>query len=387
MNAQTPLGAKTIDAYQNKLAMKPTEASNAGMPDLDESAGKTSFFEFWPFWAFYTPIILYILWLGIRYRGPTLMTASNPAIPMSGFVGESKVDVLDAVKGDARRWISPYTGVDRVEHDSETLSAALSAMAANDLAFPIVAKPDLGMRGVGVQVAKSPDDLKAYIAGYPVGARFVLQKLVDAEGEVGVFYVRMPGEKRGTVTGLTLKYFPKVVGDGDTTLGDLVAKEPRAGQLAHIYQERHKNRWNSVIPKDETVRLAFAGSHSRGCIFRNGNAYITDALARRMDEIADAMGEFYVGRLDLRFADFDALLAGNGFRIIEINGAGGENTHIWDSRTTLFQAWRVLFRQYRYLWQIGQKNRRRGFKPASVWALRDAWLTELRLTRHYPHTH
>ncbi|HKP30898.1 MAG TPA: alpha/beta fold hydrolase, partial [Gemmatimonadales bacterium] len=46
--------------------------------------------EFWPLWAFYAPVLLYILWLCIRYRSVTAFTRANPAIPLGGLVGESK---------------------------------------------------------------------------------------------------------------------------------------------------------------------------------------------------------------------------------------------------------------------------------------------------------
>lgn len=215
----------------------------------------------------------------------------------------------------------------------------------------------------------------------------MLQTLVDEEGEAGVFYVREPGEDKGRITSLTLKYFPRVTGDGTSTLRELILNDSRAGKLAHIYMDRHEHRLNDVVPAGESVRLAFAGSHSRGTIFRNGNAEITEAMTDAFDEIAKSVGEFYIGRFDVRFGDFDALKEGKGFRIIEINGAGGEQTHIWDSRTTLREAYRALLMQFGALYRIGAKNRRRGFKPTSLLGLIRAWLGEKKLTKHYPITH
>ena len=375
------------EAKEADLLLKETDRPHAGMPSLDDSANRTSFFEFWPFWAFYTPIILYIFWLVVRFRGPTLMCNSNPAIALSGFVGESKLAVLDRISGPARHWVSPYTSVICKMDKAETHMAALAAMDAAALSFPLVAKPDLGMRGVGVQLLNSCDDLKRYIADFPDDARFILQKLVDVEGEVGAYYVRMPGAEKGTVTGLTLKYFQRVTGDGVRTLGQLIKDHPRAGSVIRLYQKRFADRWDDIPPEGQSIRLAFSGSHSKGCLFRDGTELITDALSDRVDEIAKAMDGFYVGRLDLRFGDFDTFLEGRGFRIIEVNGAGGENTQIWDSRTTLRQAWSTLFQQYRILWAIGAANRRRGVKPPSVWYLYHAWRREVELTGHYPHTH
>ena len=65
-----------------------------GMPAFDQSGEPLSFFEFWPMWAFYPPVMLYALYLMLRYRGILLPTVANPSFPGGGFVGESKADIL-----------------------------------------------------------------------------------------------------------------------------------------------------------------------------------------------------------------------------------------------------------------------------------------------------
>ena len=372
------------------LSIPRANAPHAGMPELDESAGRTSWFEFAPPHLFYTPIAIYCGWLSLRHFGPTLLTNCNPSLPYSGLVGESKYQVLSEVKGDARNLVPDYVSVLRWGGEGgidRTVEDAIAAMKEAGLSFPLVAKPDIGMRGVGVQLAHSEEELRAYVETFPAGANFMLQTLVDEEGEAGVFYVREPGEEKGRITSLTLKYFPRVTGDGKSTLRDLIMNDSRAGKLSHIYLDRHQQRLNDVIPEGESVRIAFAGSHSRGTIFRNGNDEITEAMTDAFDEIAKSVGEFYIGRFDVRFGDFEALKQGKGFRIIEINGAGGEQTHIWDSRTTLREAYKALLMQFGALYRIGAKNRRRGFKPTSLPGLIRAWLGEKKLTKHYPITH
>src|SRR5690242_9119822 len=54
--------------------------------------------EFWPAWVFYPPVILYIAYLGLRFRSLTIFTAANPGIPAAGFVGESKFQILENLK-------------------------------------------------------------------------------------------------------------------------------------------------------------------------------------------------------------------------------------------------------------------------------------------------
>ncbi|MCJ9428002.1 hypothetical protein [Kordiimonas marina] len=367
-----------------------SSAPHAGMPPLDASADKVSWFEFAPARLFYTPVALYCAWLSLRHLGPTLLTGANPALPYAGLVGESKTAVLGTVSGTERDLISPYVSLMRWGGGGgaeRSLEDAAAAMAETGLAFPLVAKPDIGMRGAGVQLVRATEDLAAYVHAFPPGARFLLQALVDEEGEAGVYYVRHPDEDKGRIISLTLKYFPRVTGNGKATLRELILKDPRAGQVPHLYMERHRARLNETIPAGDSVRLAFAGNHCRGTIFRNGNDEITDAMTDTFDAVAKSMGEFYVGRFDVRFGDFGAFRAGHGFRIIEINGAGGEATHIWDSRTSLPHAYKTLMAQFGHLYAIGAANRRRGFAPTPLITLARAWWREKKLTGHYPLTH
>ena len=226
----------------------------------------------------------------------------------------------------------------------------------------------------------------AYIDSFPRGAAFLLQRLVPHEGEAGIFYCRRPGEQRGRIVSITLKYFPHVTGDGCRTLRELILADPRAGRLPHLYLRRHTARLSEVLPAGESIRLAFAGSHSRGAIFRNGTHLVTPAMEARFDAIAQAMPEFHFGRFDVRFEDFGEVQRGEGFTILEVNGAGAESTHIWDRRTGLLQAWRDLMRQYRWLFEIGAANRARGFKPMSLAAFMRDYRREKLLTPQYPAT-
>lgn len=356
------------------------------MPPLDP-APPLSRFEFWSPRLFYLPVWAWVLVLAMRHRGLRLPLIANPGLPASGLVGESKSHVLGVAGNEARKWIAPFTTVVRSSLAPANAAAdALATLTKAGLALPVVAKPDLGCRGAGVRPIRTEAELSSYLAGFPVGQTIVLQQLVEAEGEAGVFYVREPGAERGRIFSLTLKHFPHVAGDGLSTLRELIGRDPRAGQLAHLYLKRHQARLDEVVPRDERVRLAFAGSHSRGAIFRNGARHVTEALEHRFDAIARDIPEFWFGRFDVRFADFEAFRRGEELTIVEVNGAGAEATHIWDSRTRLRDAYRTLFRQFGLLWAIGAANRRRGFRPESWRAFLRRWLTERRLVSTYPPT-
>lgn len=357
-----------------------------GMPPLDESGAPLSFFEFWPMWAFYPPVMLYAAWLMLRHRGVLLPTAANPHFPGGGFFGESKAQILAMARQHLGDWVAPFVALDRRGPADDQVPQALQALAEARIALPVVAKPDLGCRGAGVRLVRSAAELAAYLEAYPEGARLILQRLVPHEGEAGIFYCRRPGETQGRIVSITLKYFPHVHGDGRRTLRELILADPRAGRLPHLYLHRHAARLDQVPAAGEAVRLAFAGSHSRGAIFRNGTHLVTPAMQVRFERLARSMPEFHFGRFDLRFADFAELQQGRGFTIVEINGAGAESTHIWDRRTTLLQAWRDLMRQYRWLFEIGAANRRRGFAPMKLVDFAAAYRREKALTPLYPST-
>ncbi len=361
-----------------------------GMPPFDQAGPPLSFFEFWPMWAFYPPVMLYAGWLMLRYRGVMLPTVANPSFPGGGFFGESKADILQLAMQHVAEWVAPFVRLERPESTVQGVvaerDAALAALAAAGLALPVVAKPDLGCRGAGVKLVRSAADLQAYLEAFPRGATLLLQRLVPFEGEAGIFYCRRPGQANGRIVSITLKYFPYVIGDGHSTLRELILNDARAGRLSHLYLRRHAARLDDVPAVGESIRLAFAGSHSRGAIFRNGTHLVTPEMEAGFDAIAKRLPEFHFGRFDVRFESFADVERGHGFSIVEINGAGAESTHIWDRRTGLLQAWRDLMRQYRWLFEIGHANRARGFKTMRLAEFMRGYRREKLLTPQYPAT-
>ncbi|ENM1933593.1 D-alanine--D-alanine ligase [Vibrio cholerae] len=362
---------------------------NAGMPLLVEAANERAIspFEFLPSWFCYAPVVVQSVLLGLYYRDLRLPLVANPTIYLSGMVGESKHDILSLAGDQARRWISPF--ITCTVNDlplTEQVKAIEQRLHDADLRFPLVAKPDLGCRGVGVKLIQSQEQLSEYLRRFPVQARFLLQQKAPYSAEAGIFYVRFPGDAQGQIISMTLKYAPSVMGDGVRTLRELIHACPRSGQLAHLYLPRHPDKLDWVVPDKQEFQLAFAGSHSRGSIFRNGNRYITPALVEKLDAIFDDFPGFHYGRLDVKFSHIDALMRGDAFTILEVNGASSEATHIWDRETRLGEIFTTLLKQYRILYAIGAEQKKRGHKPPNLRALLRAWRKEKQLIQHYPET-
>ena len=261
---------------------------------------------------------------------------------------------------------------------------AEAAMEAAGLSFPLVGKPDIGCRGAGVKLLRDGAALESCLRGFPAGGALMLQRLSDFEAEAGVFYVRDPASERGRITSLTLKYTPYVVGDGTRTLAELVAADPRAGGVPHLYRERNAEHWHEVIPAGSPWRLVFSASHCRGAVFRNGGHLATAELTRALDRFFRDLPGFYYGRLDIKFRDVESLRAGRDLQIVEINGASSESIHIWDRRTGFFDAVKTLLRQYRTLFKLGAEQKRRGREPPGLLPLYRAWRRESQLVERYP---
>ncbi len=235
-----------------------------------------------------------------------------------------------------------------------------------------------------MRVVADEAELAAWLQAFPSGERAILQTLLTEEGEAGLFYIREPGAPAGRVTSITLKYAPEVVGDGVATLETLIRRDQRAGRLAHLYLPRLAGRLEEVPPSGERVRLVFTGNHVKGAIFRDGCDHATPALAAAVERVASAIPDFHFGRLDVRFRSIAGLRRGEGFRIIEINGAGSEATHVWDPDMTLRRAWAAELAHFGAAWRIGAANRARGARTTSVFELWRLWRRHKRLMARYP---
>jgi hypothetical protein len=130
--------------------------------------------------------------------------------------------------------------------------------------------------------------------------------------------------------------------------------------------------------------LVEIGTHCRGAIFLDGVDTITPALEEVIDRIAQSFDGFFFGRFDIRVPSRQDFMAGRNLKIVELNGVTSEATHIYDPKHSLFDAYRVLFQQWRIAFEIGDCNRMRGVNPTSVGDLLDATLGYGRLAQGYP---
>jgi len=334
--------------------------------------------EFWPMWLFYAPVGLWVLWLSLRHRGLSTLTASNPGIQDGGTVGESKFDILSKLPSAhvvPSALIVPGSTADR-------MTALESRMESARWRFPLVLKPDVGQRGAGVALIRDADQAGAYLSRMP-GA-VIAQPYHEGPFEAGVFYYRMPDSTQGHILSITDKHFPVLYGDGVSTVEDLIWSHPRYRLQADTFVARHRDVLGRVLESGERWPLGMAGNHCQGTTFRDGAHLLTPALVRRIDDIARAIPGFFVGRFDVRYADVEAFMAGEDLAIVELNGATAESTNIYDPSTSLFDAYRQLFHQWAIVFSIGATNRAAGAPVTSHRRLFDLVRAHLSATQPCP---
>ena len=123
---------------------------------------------------------------------------------------------------------------------------------------------------------------------------------------------------------------------------------------------KHAEILDTVPPADARIPLTFTGNHAQGAIFWDRTSQVTPALAQRFSALADSLKGVHYMRFDIRCNGLDALLRGEDFQIIELNGAGAEPVHMYDPRRTFREACALLRWQYATLYKIGRQNLRLG---------------------------
>jgi hypothetical protein len=312
--------------------------------------------EYWSFNTVYLPIFFHWLYLSIKARSFFFFAAANPSIKNGGFIMESKKEVYDLLPQQCY----PQTLLFTLQI---TPAQLLKAVSASGLQYPVIAKPDIGMQGIGVKKITNDEELLQYLLHTRVN--FLVQAWVGYEKEIGLFYCRMPGNEKGTITGIVEKEFLTVTGDGQRTLHELLQQNSRYILQLPALQKLYAKEWNDIIDRGAIKLLVPYGNHARGAKFIDQSAWADKALTAMADKLCTQIPGFYFGRLDIRYDNLEDLKMGKSFSIIELNGAGSEPTHIYDPAHSIWYAWKEIIRHHNILLRISIANKKAGAKYLS----------------------
>jgi len=305
--------------------------------------------EYWPFHVVYFPVYPYYLFLSLKARSLFFFNTSNPAIRNGGFLMESKKEIYDLIPSE----YYPSTLFFKTTTPPQKIIASIKQQ---NLKYPLIGKPDIGMKGMMVKKLENENDLVDYASNSKVD--FLIQEFIPYQNEVGIFYYRYPNESTGFISGIVRKEFLTVTGDGISTVEQLLLKNKRAVLQLPILRIKEKDKMHCVLKKDEELVIVPYGNHVRGAKFLDDSCMIDEELTNTIDGICKRVNGFYFGRLDIRYNTWQELKQGKNFSIIELNGSGSEPTHIYDPGHSIFRAWKEIAKHLKILYRISKMNHR-----------------------------
>ncbi|PCH51520.1 MAG: D-alanine--D-alanine ligase [Flavobacteriaceae bacterium] len=311
---------------------------------------KFTTWEYWPSYMFYVPVVPYGLYLALKSRSFGFFSAVNPAIEGSGNGLESKYKTEQLVPKN----YSPETIF--VEKES-TIKDILAKISTHHIKFPLIIKPDIGFRGLLVKKINSENELHTYIEKYN-SINLIIQEFIDYKNECGIFYHKFPGEKNGKITSITLKKYLTVIGNGTSSIIELIENDSRAKKYVDLISDLNKDKLHAIPLQNEEIVLNVIGNHSKGTQFINGNHLISKELTSFINDLSTNIKGWNYGRIDIKYNNFDELIKGENFKIIEINGIISEPTHIYDaSKGSYFDALKSIKNHWKLAYIIGVKNK------------------------------
>jgi hypothetical protein len=317
--------------------------------------------ELWPFTLIYAPLGFLWLYYAIKARAFWFFSNVNPTIEFSGFEGETKKEMYQQLPQHL------YPKTIHIEGKTDFNEVRAKMMQAG-FTYPFIVKPEIGMQGLLFRKIENEHELFEYNKLFDVD--YVIQDLVELPMEFSVFHIRYPGEKKGVVTGFILKEYLMVEGDGKSTLLELVRMHPKARYREEEMRYRHATNLESVIPTGDRYYLSITGNHNRGAKFVNLHKQIDQQLCDVFDKISNEVGQFHFGRYDLKCTSIQDLKEGKNISILEFNGTGAEPNHIYDCGMSYKQALQEIARHWKYLYEIGQINYKRGIP---YWSFRKGY--------------
>lgn len=318
--------------------------------------------EYWPMWIVYFPTSFYYLYLSIKAKSFFFFSAANPTIETGGMFFESKWDVFKLIPQKyypQTIFIAPQQTIESIARELKTLK----------IDFPFIAKPDRGERGWAVKIIHSMEELEEY--RQKVKVSFLIQELVQSPLELSIFYYRHPSSQTGKITSVTLKKLLTVVGDGHSTLRELILRSDRATLQLEKLTNNNAIDMNQVLSNQEELILVPYGNHVRGAMFLDYTHIVDEQLTKTFDTICKQIDGFYFGRFDLRCTSIEELKQGKNISILELNGSGAEPAHIYHPNFSFFKAQTVIARHYKMMYEAAMANKSKGIHFMSFDAMRE----------------
>ena len=313
--------------------------------------------EYWPTWVVYFPFFFLYLGYSLRLRSIFYFTSVNPDMTNGGAFLAPKDEIYNRLPPE----FIPATYTLGVGQD---INGLWSWMSDNRLSYPVLAKPNMGLRGAGLKVLYSKKELIDFLED--IQSTYLIQEFIDYDNELGVFFIKNPETGAFDITSIVKKAFITVRGDGKKTIGELMLDIPR-----YAMQYKRLEVWNAdeldrVLSEGELYEVEKIGNHSLGTTFLDGQEFNNDDLKQKIKSLLSQLSGIYYGRVDLKYSHAVDNQIHNDFKVLEINGAFSEPTHIYDPKYSILYAWKTQYYHFRRMYQVCKYNLGKGIRPLSL---------------------
>ena len=287
---------------------------------------------YWISHHFYWQSIYNVILNAARFRSLTFFSACNPAIELGGMLHDRKTDIYDLLP----QQIVPITKV------AKSQSQAISYINNNTLSYPIIVKPNVGLKGYKVFKIENEDELQEFFSRNDLHDReWLIQEFVDFNKEYSLLFHKSPSTNQGSISSLVEKVYPFVVGDGNSTLSALIENYKNPFLLESEVLKRLEGSLHTVPTKNEKVVLDVIGNYSRGSKFYSKMDSVDSEMEVFVSNLFENIEGLHFFRIDFKADSISHFLNGD-FKILEINGMKSEPLHIYDPQSTFSANYKTI---------------------------------------------
>lgn len=303
----------------------------------------------------YAPLTAYVFFRGLFLeRNIFFFATANHKIPLAGFAADSKSYILSHVP-------QQYKPKTYIVKPSDSITEVFQTLSNNQVDFPVYAKPDIGESGFLVERIDNAKALSLY--HQKINCIYIIQEAVQSQLELSYLIHNANGNYE--ITSLTERRYVEIIGDGSSTVKDLLAKHPSA-------QYRLSNCLNScsqlhqlVLAKHQKMQPIQIGNWDFGATYIERTKELDEVMVQTLANIMTQIGMFDYARVDIKCDSIADLRSGN-FKILEMNGVKGEPIHIYDPSYSLAMAYIEIFKHWNLIIRISKRNRKNGNYPPTL---------------------
>jgi len=234
----------------------------------------------------------------------------------------------------------------------------------HQFSFPLIMKPDIGERGLLVEKINTLEEWEQYLDANHLD--YIVQEYIQLPNEIGIFFYKLPGKTDITISSVCLKDFLSITGNGKSTVRQLLRENFHGRLQLDRLEKTNTDLLEKILNSGEISMLEPIGNHSRGTAFYSGNHLIDMEMKSLIQSIIGSHSDINYGRFDIKYNSIEELKRGINYKVIELNGAASEPTHIYDRSIPIWKKYKIFSEHFAVMYDICTIQMQKGIDPISI---------------------